>query len=131
MPLAESLKVIEDLGDNLPMVGDVAKEVKKKLKAVLAKNEGYKTVCTISSILDGNQDTLTSEIEQQLSPLEMAYFKFAPVTTCDVEQSFSVYKTFMADNRRSFLFENLKKVFVIRCNASLCSTLKSSITENY
>jgi hypothetical protein len=54
LPLAESLKVIEDLGDNLPMVGDVAKEVKKKLKGVLAKNEGYKTVCTISSILDGN-----------------------------------------------------------------------------
>jgi hypothetical protein len=112
------------------MGGDVA-EVKQKLKAVFAKNEGYKTVCTISRILGGNQDTLTSEIEQQLSPLKMPYFKFAPVTTCDVERSFTVYKTFMADNRRSFLLENLKKVFVIRCNASLCSTLKSSITENY
>ncbi len=64
LPLAESLKVIEELDDNLSMGGDVA-EVKQKLKAVFAKNEGYKTVCTISRILGGNQDTLTSEIEQQ------------------------------------------------------------------
>ena len=119
LPLTESLKVIEDLDDNLPIGGDVAKEVKQKLKAVLSKNEGYKTLSTISKILAGNEATFVSDIEQKLSPVEVANFKFAPVTTCDVERSFSVYNTFLADNRRSFNFENLKKVFVIRCNASL------------
>ena len=119
MPLTESLKVIEDLDDNLPIGGDVAKEVKQKLKAVLSKNEGYKTLSIISKILAGNEATFVSDIEQKLSPVEVANFKFAPVTTCDVERSFSVYNTFLADNRRSFNFENLKKVFVIRCNASL------------
>ena len=119
LPLTESLKVIEDLDDNLPIGGDVAKEVKQKLKAVLSKNEGYKTLSIISKILAGNEATFVSDIEQKLSPVEVANFKFTPVTTCDVERSFSVYNTFLADNRRSFNFENLKKVFVIRCNASL------------
>ena len=37
LPLTESLKVIEDLDDNLPIGGDVAKEVKQKLKAAFLK----------------------------------------------------------------------------------------------
>jgi len=42
--------------------------------------------------------------------------KFAPMTSCDVERSFSVYKTTLTDNRRRFLFENIKHHVIVQCN---------------
>ena len=64
-------------------------------------------------ILDGEPNP---EFNTDLSPNEIAAFEFAPITTCDVERSFSVYKSMLADNRKRFLFKNLRKLFVIRCN---------------
>jgi len=37
------------------------------------------------------------------------------MTSCDVERSFSVYKTTLADNRRRFLFENIKHHVIVQC----------------
>ncbi|KAF0711746.1 Uncharacterized protein FWK35_00032752, partial [Aphis craccivora] len=36
------------------------------------------------------------------------------ITSSDVERSFSLYKTLLAPNRRSFKFENLKKSLIVR-----------------
>ena len=36
-------------------------------------------------------------------------FKYAPISSVDVERRFSIYKNMLADNRRLFLFENLSK----------------------
>ncbi len=42
-------------------------------------------------------------------------FKFATITSCDVERSFSIYKPILSDNRKHFLFDNLKMHFVNHC----------------
>ena len=44
----------------------------------------------------------------ELSPSEISAFLYAPITSCDVENSFSVYKSMLADNRKTFEFENLR-----------------------
>jgi hypothetical protein len=44
-------------------------------------------------------------MELNLSPSEI---KYAPITSCDVERSFSWYKSVLRPNRRTFHFENLK-----------------------
>ena len=50
---------------------------------------------------------------------EIKAFKYAPLTSVDVERSFSMYKNVLKSNRQSFTFENLRKIFVIHCNAVL------------
>jgi hypothetical protein len=60
-----------------------------------------------SDILSGNEATL-GEDEPALNSNDLPLFKYAPVTSCDVERSFSSYKTILRDNRRRFSFETLK-----------------------
>lgn len=49
------------------------------------------------------------------SPQEVSLFKFAPITTCDIERTFSRYKSLFAPNRHRFLFENLKMFLTVNC----------------
>ena len=72
-------------------------------------------MCKINGILGGNGATLGEE-DPALDSNDVTLFKYAPLTSCDVEGSFSMYKKILSDNRRSFLFKNLKMHLVIHCN---------------
>jgi len=97
--------------------GGVANKVNAKLQSVLERNPGYSTLCKVSDILCGNEAELGGN-EQELSANELALFKFSPVTSCDVERSFSRYKVLLSDNRRSFQFDNFKMHVIIHCNTT-------------
>jgi hypothetical protein len=88
--------------------------VKSKLKNVLLRNNGYSTVCKIRGNLSGYEAQLEDD-ESALNSNDLTFFKYAPVT-CDVERSFSCYKTMLSDNRRSFTFESLKMHVFIQCS---------------
>ena len=90
--------------------------VKNKIKSVLDKNLGYRSMCSISNVLTG-QNFNRSGFEEELASSDLAYFKYAPIVSADVERSFSKYKNVLADNRCSFTFENLRMFTVIYCNA--------------
>jgi hypothetical protein len=49
---------------------------------------------------------------------DLTLFKYALVTSCDVERNFSSYKTILSDNRRRFLLKALKMHIVIYSNAA-------------
>jgi hypothetical protein len=49
-----------------------------------------------------------------MEPGIISAYKFAPVTSVDVERSFSIYKNILSDNRTSFSPENLEKYII--CN---------------
>ena len=56
-------------------------------------------------------------LREDLTRNDLTFYKYAPVTLTDVERSFSRYKTILADNRRSFDVENIKKnIIVVQCN---------------
>jgi len=97
--------------------GNAGKAIQEKFQAVIKKNKGYETMKNISACIDGTNGTLEN-IEQNFSPSDIFVFKYAPVTSVDVEKSFSMFKNVLADNRQSFTFENLKKTFVVQCNAN-------------
>jgi hypothetical protein len=59
---------------------------------------------SISRVLMGE----FSITEIKLTSSDLVYFKYAPIASVDVERSFSKYKNVLADNRRSFTFENLR-----------------------
>lgn len=66
----------------------------------------------ISKVLSGGEDIVIKENFAENVP-NMIY---APITSVDVERTFSMYKTLLADNRQRFQFENLSKIFFVYCN---------------
>ena len=67
----------------------------------------------IANILQGDKDVTMADI----SPKDLAGFKYAPVTSVDVERSFSSYKHILSDRRQGFNFENLGKILIIYSNS--------------
>lgn len=79
------------------------------------KNSGYKIMQIISKILEG-QEVTKEGLPEDLNADDITFFKHAPITSVEVERSFSTYKTLLSDNRRSFLFENIKHTLIVQCN---------------
>ena len=98
--LNESLELIKgvrcDIGRARGKIGDA---VKSKLNTVLRRNDGYATMCKISDILSGNEATLGVD-EPALNSNDLTLFKYAPVTSCDVERSFSSCKCLILDQHQ-------------------------------
>lgn len=87
-----------------------------KMEAVLARNRGFKKIIEIGDVLERGAKP-TDEYVTNLSPNELTLFKFCPVTSCDVERTFSRYGNIFTDNRHNFLFKNLKQHMIVHCNA--------------
>lgn len=78
------------------------------------------TLKRISKILSGKEENKKFDEDlEELSSDDLVYSKYSPITSVDVERSFSKYKTMLTDNRRSFKFENLAihLVIYIQCNS--------------
>ena len=62
---------------------------------------------SIGKILSGQALDAVSDPEVELPPNVLAQMKFSPITSCDVERSFSDYKSILTDST-SFTPENLE-----------------------
>ncbi|PSN53746.1 hypothetical protein C0J52_02219, partial [Blattella germanica] len=51
------------------------------------------------------------------SRIDIPLMKYARLSSCDVERSFSRYRALFRDNRHRIMLENLEKVFIIHCNS--------------
>lgn len=116
LPISESLAVIERVKENIENTNQNV--FIDKFNKVLNRNTGLKTLIKIKNYIYFNK-TETDEYIEKLSPSEILAFKYAPVTSTDVEHIFSMYSSVLCDNRRSFLFENLKKHMIVHCNKDL------------
>jgi hypothetical protein len=67
----------------------------------------------IKSILTGTSTEASLDVE--LSPSDIVNVQYCPITSVEVERSFSRYKAILQRNQRSFEFENLKMHVVINC----------------
>jgi len=64
-----------------------------------------------------NGESLSTDgLPEDLTGNDLTFYKYTPVTSTDVERSFSRYKTILADNWRSFDVENIKKILFVQCN---------------
>lgn len=120
LPLAEAINVFENVEKVFETLqGPIGKAVFNKLNNVVHKNVGLKILKNISNVLSGNNmnTELESGLPEDFSTDDLVYFKFAPITSVDIERSFSMYKTLLSNNRRSFHFENLYKHLIIQCNS--------------
>jgi len=65
-------------------------------------------------LLCGEPEEHNSSIKTKLSSKEILSLKFAPITSCSVERSFSFRNQIFTDRRRRFLVKNIEKYSV--CN---------------
>jgi len=117
MLLSESVCCIEKVKQQIKQAsGKTGETVIKKLDNLLNKNSEFKILTIISNILKGEKIS-REELPEDLTCDDLIHYKFAPISSVDVECSFSKYKHILSDRRRRFLFENLKKVLIVQCNS--------------
>lgn len=111
----DSTKRIDDLREKLRRLPAELGDISTKFEKVFGGNVGFKELCSIRDTMRGivTEGSLTIPVEDSL------LMKFAPIVSCEVERSFSQYKSILRDNRQSFLFENLKKYVIVACNKHL------------
>lgn len=114
LSLSDQIKIVTDAVRAVEEIsGEIGNIIKEKLGKVIEKNAGFTALKTISAALTG--ETIQNATMNYTISETMA-FKFAPITSVDVERSFSMYKSVLRSNRQNFLFENLSEMFVIYCN---------------
>jgi len=64
----------------------------------LEKNVEFDQLEKISNILN-RQNQSMNELPADISSSDLPFFKFAPISSIDVERSFSKYKNILTDNR--------------------------------
>ena len=113
MTLVQSLRLIEEIKKCIEQVQrPLGVAVKEKMHSVLHKNPGLDCLKLIRNIhCEMNGVILLAE----LTPLDIANIKFAPITSVEVECSFSWYKSVLQLNRKAFNFDNLNKYMVSHC----------------
>jgi hypothetical protein len=77
-------------------------------------------MCDISCVLEG-EDQVDFENLKDLSVSDIECYKEGRLVSCDVEHTFSQYKSFFGDNRHRFTMHNMKMTFVTHCNSASLS----------
>jgi len=109
--LAKSIGIVLEAKQKLEEAnGEVAKLILEKCNRVFSKNNGWAELQKVNSIHNGT--ALNVNVEQYDSN-DLVYMKYAPITSVDVERSFSMYKNILAPNRMSFNESNLTKYMVV------------------
>ncbi|KAJ4451473.1 hypothetical protein ANN_02936 [Periplaneta americana] len=70
-------------------------------------------MCKVAQVLEG---VPVGEIDS-VYVCDIPLFKYARLTSCVVERSFSQYKSLFRDNRHAFMMENLEMTFAVHCNS--------------
>jgi hypothetical protein len=114
--LSYSVQIIENLDIKLSAIdGSFGDIIRAKFDFLINKNKSFEIVKKISSIIKGEE----SDTIEDLSPEQISCFKFAPITSCDVERSFSKYKLMLNQRKHGMLFENFTKSLIINCNSEI------------
>ncbi len=109
LPLTHSLAILDNAKERLAVLpGAKGKVLKEKFEKVLKKNPSLETLHTVAKILEGKD----SSLPDRMGPADVAELKYCPVTSVDVERSFSMFKNVFSDRRHNFKEENLSKVMV-------------------
>ncbi|KAL4136113.1 hypothetical protein QTP88_007679 [Uroleucon formosanum] len=114
MSLIESISIVEKSADKLEKSqGNMGEIVKNKFANIIKKNSGFQTIKIIRNILIGKNQQGSLDIE--FTPSDIVNMNYAPITSVDVERSFSQYKSILRPNRRNFSFANLQQYVVSHC----------------
>lgn len=112
LTLSESLQVVKTVTAKLSRVSlhEKGKHIYKKHKNVLHKNKELPTMQIMADLNDNKEVRLDGNKEKiDLWP----YFKYAPITSVEVERSFSILKWMFTNRRCSMTPKNLEQILII------------------
>lgn len=110
LALTESIQLmnkIRQMNSELPEL--FPDKLKAKFERILNNNPGFEPLCQIDSFINGTGELLPKTISAHIAPK----FKYCPVTSVDVERSFSAYKNILSDRRHNLTMENLEKYLIV------------------
>lgn len=112
LSLSESVKVVEQFEKFINKApGKISQIVAEKFRQVIKKNWGFSELLKVSKILNGDfQENV------KFDPNIINCLKYAPITSVDVERSFSNYKNILSDRRQNFSVQNIEKHLIISYN---------------
>ncbi|XP_031343081.1 uncharacterized protein LOC116170717 [Photinus pyralis] len=111
MCLTSAVEIVDNFKKStLEVKGRQAETIAKKLDDILLKNEGFNELQKMAKVLAGERvDNLN--IDAHLVP----HFKYAPITSVDVERCFSIYNNILNNRRTNFKMEHLEQYLIINC----------------
>ena len=116
LSLNNSIKYLKEIKVKLIEIpGEFGTAILNSFNEKLNKNTGLKELIKIENILRGGNEEISISYTQD----ELRKFRFAPITSNDVERSFSLYKDLLRDKRRSFKEETLEYLLVIKFNVDV------------
>ena len=89
--------------------GAVGQTIKRKFEAVLQRNPGWEELQSLSKVLSGEE----ASIKEGWTSQDIICMKHAPVSSADVERSFSKMKYLLSDRRLNFTIENMAAHLII------------------
>ena len=107
------MKAVETILREIP--GSVGETIRNKYLKIVKRNPDWEHVLLVAEALIGN-DTDITELPLVWSPAEIGSLKYCPITSCEVERSFSQFKNILTDNRHQFSLQNLEEYLVIHCH---------------
>lgn len=111
LSLYDATKIVDETILNMEMVpGNNGKIIKEKVLDLLHKNDGFKMLKQISDVLSGKEGSV---LPPNFTPIISFCMKFAPITSVDVERSFSTYKMILTEKRTNMTPQNMEKYIVI------------------
>ena len=97
MSLADTLRIVADTRRRLAHVkGDRAEVFRRKADSVFSKNDGLRVLEAVDRVLRG-EATLTDDLTP-FTAADVACLKHGPLTSVDVERSFSMLRALLREN---------------------------------
>ncbi|CAH1988080.1 unnamed protein product [Acanthoscelides obtectus] len=114
LSLNDSFRIIEKVIEEISLIpGEIGNKIRVKRESVLSRNPGYQQIKNVCYILRGQNQ---SDPDIKMKPSDIASLKFAPITSCDVERSFSAFKNVLTNKRHNLSMDSINELLVLYCN---------------
>ncbi|XP_060837117.1 uncharacterized protein LOC132919483 [Rhopalosiphum padi] len=111
--LVDSINLIESTIVKLQQIpGENGEKIKIKIEQLQQKNQGLTILKNVAKMLKGNNEI---QFVDNFSPTMVTDLQYAPVTSVDVERSFSTYKNILTDRRTKMTPEHMEQNIVVNC----------------
>lgn len=111
LTLIQSLDIVKTIISELTNIqGEKGMIIKTKVTQLYQKNKGYQVMEKIGLVQSGNNE---EQLPENLTPSLVADMKNAPLTSVDVERSFSLYKYILTDRRTNLTPEHMEQYIIV------------------
>ncbi|KAJ4446811.1 hypothetical protein ANN_13509 [Periplaneta americana] len=118
------MKKVETILKEIP--GSVGETIRNKYLKIVERNPGWEQVL----LLIGNDIDITA-FPLVWSPAGIESLKYCPITSCEVERSFSQFKNILIDNRHQFSLQHLQEYSVIHCHNGITINISALLNAYF